>query len=148
MEILHDFDWFFATRIRLAEMKRIQTDMQHCLNVLMYRLGRLDSEEEVDRRMAPLLAKKKALFDTIQTVNHQINNTMTNGVQTIPAGDEVLQQGVPPESGCDVKCEKIPDPLLEFLTAQIKQKVMFKWPDKSTTSYAMLDFDSDLESDI
>ena len=80
--------------------------------------------------MAPLLAKKKALFNSIQAVNHQINRTMTNGVNTNPARDEVLQQSVAPklESGkdvkSDVKSEKSPDPLLEFLTAQIKQKVM------------------------
>ena len=26
VEIFHDFGWFFATRIRLTKMKRIQTD--------------------------------------------------------------------------------------------------------------------------
>ena len=33
MEILHDFGWFFATQIRLADMQRIQTepDPQHWL---------------------------------------------------------------------------------------------------------------------
>ena len=90
----------------------------------MSRLGRLDAEAEVERRMAPLLAKKKALFNNIQAVNHQINNTMINGVNETHARDKGLQQGVPSKPGKDVKSEKSPDPLLEFLTTQIKQKVL------------------------
>ena len=32
VEIFHDFGWFFATRIRMTKMKRIQTDPdpKHC----------------------------------------------------------------------------------------------------------------------